>query len=156
MLLNQTRLFSIASSTFKYDVNTWAYSCLAFTCRMHFLKKFFWRWQSSCYSTSVVRLETSYHQVAPLLSPTIRRTIAWLDHFSGVILPFVPFSVLVWWNKNGHDTLTSNLLSCLNLFRFSDMRLDDDNGIPTQEFLDSCYAIVPVLGRPWLSRHSSS
>lgn len=27
------------------------------------------------------------------------------------------------------------------------MRLDDDNGIPSQEFLDSCYAIVPVLGR---------
>ncbi|KAK7886258.1 hypothetical protein WMY93_025879 [Mugilogobius chulae] len=29
--------------------------------------------------------------------------------------------------------------------RFSDINLDDDNGIPTQEFLDSCYAIVPVL-----------
>lgn len=90
------------------------------------------------------------------LFPTIRRTTAWLDHFSAVILTFVPFSVLVWWNKNGRDTLTSNFLSCLNLFRFSDMRLDDDNGIPTQEFLDSCYAIVPVLGRPSLSRHSSS
>ncbi|KAG7242128.1 hypothetical protein INR49_024174 [Caranx melampygus] len=32
--------------------------------------------------------------------------------------------------------------------RFSDIRLDDDNGIPTQEFLDSCYAIVPVLENP--------
>uniref|UniRef100_A0A3Q3VZT8 Pleckstrin homology domain-containing family A member 8 n=1 Tax=Mola mola TaxID=94237 RepID=A0A3Q3VZT8_MOLML len=31
--------------------------------------------------------------------------------------------------------------------RFSDIRLDDDNGIPTQEFLDSCYAIVPVLDK---------
>ncbi|KAM9852609.1 pleckstrin homology domain-containing family A member 8 [Aulostomus maculatus] len=31
--------------------------------------------------------------------------------------------------------------------RFSDLRLDDDNGIPTQEFLDSCYAIVPVLDK---------
>ncbi|XP_014882194.1 pleckstrin homology domain-containing family A member 8 [Poecilia latipinna] len=31
--------------------------------------------------------------------------------------------------------------------RFSDMRLDDDNGIPSQEFLDSCYAIVPVLDK---------
>lgn len=51
--------------------------------------------------------------------------------------------------------LPSDLLPCLNLFlpfcfffRFSDIRLDDDSGIPTQEFLDSCYAIVPVLGRP--------
>ncbi|PWA33496.1 hypothetical protein CCH79_00007614, partial [Gambusia affinis] len=31
--------------------------------------------------------------------------------------------------------------------RFNDMRLDDDNGIPSQEFLDSCYAIVPVLDK---------
>ncbi|XP_057691262.1 pleckstrin homology domain-containing family A member 8 isoform X1 [Corythoichthys intestinalis] len=31
--------------------------------------------------------------------------------------------------------------------RFSDIELDDDNGIPTQEFLDSCYAIVPVLDK---------
>ncbi|XP_035527742.1 pleckstrin homology domain-containing family A member 8 [Morone saxatilis] len=31
--------------------------------------------------------------------------------------------------------------------RFSDIRLDDDNGIPTQEFLESCYAIVPVLDK---------
>uniref|UniRef100_A0AAQ4Q001 Pleckstrin homology domain-containing family A member 8 n=1 Tax=Gasterosteus aculeatus aculeatus TaxID=481459 RepID=A0AAQ4Q001_GASAC len=46
--------------------------------------------------------------------------------------------------------LPSNIFSCLNLFysyRFSDIRLDDDNGIPTQEFLDSCYAIVPVLDK---------
>ncbi|XP_077383618.1 pleckstrin homology domain-containing family A member 8 isoform X1 [Festucalex cinctus] len=31
--------------------------------------------------------------------------------------------------------------------RFSDLKLDEDNGIPTQEFLDSCYAIVPVLDK---------
>ncbi|XP_049587230.1 pleckstrin homology domain-containing family A member 8 [Syngnathus scovelli] len=31
--------------------------------------------------------------------------------------------------------------------RFSDIKLDEDNGIPTQEFLDSCYAIVPVLDK---------
>ncbi|XP_053700021.1 pleckstrin homology domain-containing family A member 8 [Synchiropus splendidus] len=31
--------------------------------------------------------------------------------------------------------------------RFSDIRLDDDNGIPTQAFLDSCYAIVPLLDK---------
>nr|XP_015804530.2 pleckstrin homology domain-containing family A member 8 [Nothobranchius furzeri] len=31
--------------------------------------------------------------------------------------------------------------------RFSDIRLDEDNGIPTQQFLDSCYAIVPVLDK---------
>ena len=49
-----------------------------------------------------------------------------------------------------------NISSCLCLFhlflfvifRFSDIRLEDDRGIPTQDFLDSCYAIVPVLGRP--------
>nr|XP_057940248.1 pleckstrin homology domain-containing family A member 8 [Doryrhamphus excisus] len=31
--------------------------------------------------------------------------------------------------------------------RFSDLKLDDDNGIPTQDFLESCYAIVPVLDK---------
>ncbi|KAL0985437.1 hypothetical protein UPYG_G00156860 [Umbra pygmaea] len=31
--------------------------------------------------------------------------------------------------------------------RFSDIRLDVDSGIPTQAFLDSCYAIVPVLDK---------
>lgn len=37
----------------------------------------------------------------------------------------------------------------MNLFhcRFSDIRLDDDSGIPTQDFLDSCFAIVPVLDK---------
>uniref|UniRef100_A0A8C7ZXX8 Pleckstrin homology domain-containing family A member 8 n=1 Tax=Oryzias sinensis TaxID=183150 RepID=A0A8C7ZXX8_9TELE len=49
-----------------------------------------------------------------------------------------------------YKSLTSNVFFCLNLscfFRFNDIRLDDDNGIPTQEFLDSCYAIVPVLDK---------
>ncbi|KAK3571866.1 hypothetical protein QTP86_020445 [Hemibagrus guttatus] len=31
--------------------------------------------------------------------------------------------------------------------RFSDIRLEDDSGIPTRAFLDSCYAIVPVLDK---------
>ncbi|CAL8247060.1 unnamed protein product [Lota lota] len=31
--------------------------------------------------------------------------------------------------------------------RFNDIRLEDDRGIPTQDFLDSCYAIVPVLDK---------
>ncbi|KAI4885745.1 hypothetical protein NFI96_011052, partial [Prochilodus magdalenae] len=31
--------------------------------------------------------------------------------------------------------------------RFSDIRLEDGNGIPTLAFLDSCYAIVPVLDK---------
>uniref|UniRef100_A0A8B9KWH6 Pleckstrin homology domain-containing family A member 8 n=1 Tax=Astyanax mexicanus TaxID=7994 RepID=A0A8B9KWH6_ASTMX len=31
--------------------------------------------------------------------------------------------------------------------RFSDIRLEDGSGIPTQAFLDSCYAIVPVLDK---------
>ncbi|KAJ8354435.1 hypothetical protein SKAU_G00220020 [Synaphobranchus kaupii] len=31
--------------------------------------------------------------------------------------------------------------------RFSDIRLEDDSGIPTQPFLESCYALVPVLDK---------
>lgn len=31
--------------------------------------------------------------------------------------------------------------------RFSDIILEDGSGIPTQAFLDSCYAIVPVLDK---------
>lgn len=33
--------------------------------------------------------------------------------------------------------------------RFSDIELQEGDGIPTEEFLQSCYAIVPVLGK-WL------
>lgn len=44
---------------------------------------------------------------------------------------------------------TLSFSECLwrSFCRFSDIRLEDDNGIPTRAFLDSCYAIVPVLGR---------
>ncbi|NXG41058.1 PKHA8 protein, partial [Psilopogon haemacephalus] len=31
--------------------------------------------------------------------------------------------------------------------RFSDIELREEEGIPTEEFLDSCYAIVPVLDK---------
>lgn len=31
--------------------------------------------------------------------------------------------------------------------RFSDIELREEEGIPTEEFLESCYAIVPVLGK---------
>ncbi|XP_066571763.1 pleckstrin homology domain-containing family A member 8 [Amia ocellicauda] len=31
--------------------------------------------------------------------------------------------------------------------RFSDLKLEEDNGIPTEPFLESCYAIVPVLDK---------
>uniref|UniRef100_W5MG79 Pleckstrin homology domain-containing family A member 8 n=1 Tax=Lepisosteus oculatus TaxID=7918 RepID=W5MG79_LEPOC len=31
--------------------------------------------------------------------------------------------------------------------RFSDITLEEDNGIPTEPFLESCYAIVPVLDK---------
>ncbi|XP_062848444.1 pleckstrin homology domain-containing family A member 8 isoform X2 [Trichomycterus rosablanca] len=31
--------------------------------------------------------------------------------------------------------------------RFSDIKLEEDGGIPTRAFLDSCYAIVPVLDK---------
>lgn len=67
-----------------------------------------------------------------------------------------PFLCLIWSNKHGNGVFTlwfiplpeSVLTVLFFFFRFSDIRLDDDSGIPTQEFLDSCYAIVPVLGRP--------
>lgn len=32
-------------------------------------------------------------------------------------------------------------------FRFNDIEFEEDSGIPTLPFLESCYAIVPVLGR---------
>ncbi|ETE62538.1 Pleckstrin-likey domain-containing family A member 8, partial [Ophiophagus hannah] len=32
-------------------------------------------------------------------------------------------------------------------YRFSDIKLFDDGGIPTEEFLNSCYEIVPVLDK---------
>ncbi|NWU34936.1 PKHA8 protein, partial [Hylia prasina] len=31
--------------------------------------------------------------------------------------------------------------------RFSDIELQEEEGIPTKEFLESCYAIVPVLDK---------
>lgn len=33
------------------------------------------------------------------------------------------------------------------LFSFSDIELLEDGGIPTEAFLASCYAVVPVLGK---------
>lgn len=33
------------------------------------------------------------------------------------------------------------------LFSFSDIELLEDSGIPTEAFLASCYAVVPVLGK---------
>lgn len=33
------------------------------------------------------------------------------------------------------------------LFSFSDIELLEDSGIPTEAFLESCYAVVPVLGK---------
>jgi len=51
-----------------------------------------------------------------------------------------------------------SLCECLWFFffscRFSDIILEDNSGIPTQAFLDSCYAIVPVLGRTLYLSHS--
>uniref|UniRef100_A0A8C5BHB2 Pleckstrin homology domain-containing family A member 8 n=1 Tax=Gadus morhua TaxID=8049 RepID=A0A8C5BHB2_GADMO len=44
--------------------------------------------------------------------------------------------------EEGVDTFFSTMSH-----RFSDIRLEDDRGIPTQDFLDSCYAIVPVLDK---------
>ncbi|XP_061809576.1 pleckstrin homology domain-containing family A member 8 isoform X1 [Nerophis lumbriciformis] len=46
----------------------------------------------------------------------------------------------------GDDESVETFFSTMG-HRFSDLMLDDDNGIPTQAFLDSCYAIVPVLDK---------
>uniref|UniRef100_H3C462 Pleckstrin homology domain-containing family A member 8 n=1 Tax=Tetraodon nigroviridis TaxID=99883 RepID=H3C462_TETNG len=118
MLLNH-RLISSASSTLRCDENTRAYSCLGDTLPVTV------RALSGCKQVSTESPSLSF----PLSGVQLHDWIISLE------------------NKSGHDTLTSNLLSCLNLFRFSDMRLDDDSGIPTQEFLDSCYAIVPLLDK---------
>ncbi|XP_047667446.1 pleckstrin homology domain-containing family A member 8 [Tachysurus fulvidraco] len=45
-------------------------------------------------------------------------------------------------NEDQVETFFSNMSH-----RFSDISLEDDSGIPTQAFLDSCYAIVPVLDK---------
>lgn len=41
----------------------------------------------------------------------------------------------------------SFLLGTTKLFSFSDIELLEDSGIPTEAFLASCYAVVPVLGK---------
>lgn len=41
----------------------------------------------------------------------------------------------------------SFLLCITKLFSFSDIELLEDSGIPTEAFLASCYAVVPVLGK---------
>ncbi|XP_072535497.1 pleckstrin homology domain-containing family A member 8 [Salminus brasiliensis] len=48
-------------------------------------------------------------------------------------------------NKEEEDQVETFFSSMSH--RFSDIRLEDDSGIPTQAFLDSCYAIVPVLDK---------
>ncbi|MED6279999.1 Pleckstrin y domain-containing A member 8 [Characodon lateralis] len=50
-------------------------------------------------------------------------------------------------NSSESDTEQVDTFFSTMSHRFNDMRLDDDNGIPSQEFLDSCYAIVPVLDK---------
>ncbi|XP_048366921.1 pleckstrin homology domain-containing family A member 8 isoform X1 [Sphaerodactylus townsendi] len=45
----------------------------------------------------------------------------------------------------GEDNIPT-FFSVMN-YRFSDIDLSEDGGIPTEEFLQSCYAIVPVLDK---------
>ncbi|KAI6074631.1 Pleckstrin-like proteiny domain-containing family A member 8 isoform X1 [Aix galericulata] len=45
-------------------------------------------------------------------------------------------------NENGFPTFFSVMSN-----RFSDIELREEEGIPTEEFLESCYAIVPVLDK---------
>lgn len=73
---------------------------------------------------------------------------------SALALPAFVFGVLFdQINVLSLDVCTNShvlyLCECLWFFscRFSDIILEDNSGIPTQAFLDSCYAIVPVLGR---------
>uniref|UniRef100_A0A8C1Z846 Pleckstrin homology domain-containing family A member 8 n=1 Tax=Cyprinus carpio TaxID=7962 RepID=A0A8C1Z846_CYPCA len=54
-------------------------------------------------------------------------------------------------NKEEEDTEVPSLkvfqFQCSDFILFSDIILEDGSGIPTQAFLDSCYAIVPVLDK---------
>lgn len=43
--------------------------------------------------------------------------------------------------------LHSFLLLITKWLSFSDIELLEDSGIPTEAFLESCYAVVPVLGK---------
>ncbi|XP_059423472.1 pleckstrin homology domain-containing family A member 8 isoform X2 [Carassius carassius] len=49
-------------------------------------------------------------------------------------------------NKQEQEDKVDTFFSTMS-HRFSDIILEDDSGIPTQAFLDSCYAIVPVLDK---------
>ncbi|XP_016411776.1 pleckstrin homology domain-containing family A member 8-like [Sinocyclocheilus rhinocerous] len=49
-------------------------------------------------------------------------------------------------NKQEEEDKVDTFFSTMS-HRFSDIILEDDSGIPTQAFLDSCYAIVPVLDK---------
>ncbi|CAH2282708.1 pleckstrin homology domain-containing family A member 8 isoform X1 [Pelobates cultripes] len=49
-------------------------------------------------------------------------------------------------DQEGADDAIQTFFSVMT-HRFSDIILDEDDGIPTQDFLDSCYAVVPVLDK---------
>ncbi|KAA0703050.1 Pleckstrin -like proteiny domain-containing family A member 8 [Triplophysa tibetana] len=49
-------------------------------------------------------------------------------------------------NKQEEEDKVDTFFSTMS-HRFSDIKLEDGSGIPTQAFLDSCYAIVPVLDK---------
>ncbi|XP_026084854.1 pleckstrin homology domain-containing family A member 8-like [Carassius auratus] len=49
-------------------------------------------------------------------------------------------------NKQEEEDKVDTFFSTMS-HRFSDIILEDGSGIPTQAFLDSCYAIVPVLDK---------
>uniref|UniRef100_A0A672TAL7 Pleckstrin homology domain-containing family A member 8 n=1 Tax=Sinocyclocheilus grahami TaxID=75366 RepID=A0A672TAL7_SINGR len=49
-------------------------------------------------------------------------------------------------NKQEEEDKVDTFFSTMS-HRFSDIIVEDDSGIPTQAFLDSCYAIVPVLDK---------
>ncbi|KAM8967088.1 pleckstrin homology domain-containing family A member 8, partial [Pelodytes ibericus] len=49
-------------------------------------------------------------------------------------------------DDEGVDDMTQTFFNVLT-HRFNDITLEDNDGIPTEYFLDSCYAIVPVLDK---------
>uniref|UniRef100_A0A8C6YMI1 Pleckstrin homology domain-containing family A member 8 n=1 Tax=Nothoprocta perdicaria TaxID=30464 RepID=A0A8C6YMI1_NOTPE len=83
------------------------------------------------------------HQEQALIKSLAHLT---LETNVGSILPKYQYGELVFVVCD--DSLrVKNIFSAYPGCRFSDIELREEEGIPTEEFLESCYAIVPVLDK---------